>query len=215
MSYFHIVIELFLPHITREEANQNLITEPTDLGGRASIRKKVMPFEVVEEALNQMCTVIRVHEFRHGFNACDGFACHYMAFTGFLSLQVLDKADAKKMVLLCGNGLRDQSESYYFADALWRMLQSMALQKEITLSNDVLEDPERAKERTNNLIKHLRSGYPLGASVIDGYSEDRRMDQILKDWDRLTIQETTNSPQQARGVPNVHITTQFVSIIRS
>jgi hypothetical protein len=151
---------------------------------------EVTPQEIVSTALRRLGTLLRVYEFRHGFQIANCLLLAIFIQAAFSSLGDLGSVTSRDTFLLSVRGLRCLSRYYYLAEAFLRAVRTAA--KGVNLEAHLLKDSRifrTEEQRAGSLVEHIQSQWPMNYLSLVGDPSDWRLDNLIKAYQDLSINE--------------------------
>lgn len=132
-------------------------------------------------------TLVRLWYLRHGFTATTSFLCQPLALIGFRCLEAIkrqDRADEleaiRSTLFLVAKGLREQSQSHYLAETLFRVIKGQMRPEEASLLGTIADIIDVADEGRNVQMRKVRSQWPVSIVVMPENLESSMLTRLVE-----------------------------------
>ncbi|KAM0558247.1 hypothetical protein ACHAPJ_004935 [Fusarium lateritium] len=153
------------------------------------------------DAYIRLETLLRVYYLRHGFGWLDMLLLDYLVFLAFTNLHHLeDSTDPAQLesrqstLLLAAKGVQEQGHIYFLAMTMFQLIYRDMKPKEVDLFGRFVTmgpvDPQQEIP-----TEFIHSQRPIKVTGLDEQSENKLLDQLVKEHEDLSLGSTEGSTE--------------------
>ncbi|KAF4944570.1 hypothetical protein FSARC_14641 [Fusarium sarcochroum] len=194
MHYYYVLINLYKPVAGIPPP------KPPELSER-DVASAHLGQDDFLDACIRLETLLRIYYLRHGFGRLDMLLLDYLVFLAFTNLRHLETSSdpaqvesLRSTVLLSAKGLQEQGHIYFLAMTMFQLLYRDMKPEEVGLFGRFVTmgqgDPQQ--EIPTDFI---HSQWPIKVTGLDEQSENKLLDQLVKEHEDLSLGSTEGSTE--------------------
>ncbi|KAK6084403.1 C6 transcription factor [Seiridium cupressi] len=162
---------------------------------------------ITSSAKTSLESLLYLYYARHSFEKCDTAMMAYFDLMGFGALKDMGHSNQQarmsklSMVVLCAKGLRDQARNFFVAEVIFAILRD-SLSYEDARQLKQFACIENEEKRKPLLAEHVFSHYPLTSTDLYDVADQRRLDELVKSYEVLDIDDDDKDKDNEMPVAN-------------
>ncbi|KAI0593504.1 hypothetical protein F4775DRAFT_577668 [Biscogniauxia sp. FL1348] len=178
MHYFNVIIYILGTEASREQASSAGYMTAGHVEDRT-------PAKILWDAQAALETVIRLYYLRHGFDFLDYWILQPIISLANLRQQYMREhrespliKAMRSTVILCAKGLKDQGQSVYLSQALFRLVRAGMFQEDRDILSRYAKDDELEEFKAQQAGR-LRSVWPVNIVSVADDPEKTRLTKLI------------------------------------
>lgn len=170
------------------------------------------PEEIVSHAIICLETLMRLYYIRHNYDNYHDFFMWFLILLGNMAIEALDGArDGSNLLLtspdvlrstliLCAKGLKGQGRSHHLGNLTFRALKDRVAPRDLHLLQTYCH-PGGESDDESSITQHSQSFWPIPIIRINEDPDLARLDNLLTEYQQLSLENTSVSSQGATPEP--------------